>query len=113
MKYLIKVKYLTGDSGGSHETTDYLEYEWDKLDYAEASLDRIKGHIDWYRANQYSFSRDEVVKPSYVDDSYDTSLWLFADDGSQFQYNVFWLGIFERPIEIGIELKTNFRSYSF
>ena len=44
MKYEIKIKYSTGNSFGSKDTSDVLELSWDNFDIAKENLKAIKNH---------------------------------------------------------------------
>ncbi|CAG7581470.1 MAG: hypothetical protein SLAVMIC_00858 [uncultured marine phage] len=44
MKHKIEIKYQTGDSFNSEDTSDILELEWDDLDIAKENLKAIQEH---------------------------------------------------------------------
>ena len=49
MKYKIKIRYRTGGSFETYDDTDYIEYEWDDVEFAKQSLTRIKNHYIFYK----------------------------------------------------------------
>jgi len=114
MKYTIKIHYVTGDSFGSHETTNTVELEWENLDVAKENLQRIKEHYEYYsHINEMSLEshkrgyiekkhkfiesvkeKDWFVEQKYYDST--NSLKLKTDNGKDFLLNAFWIGYFER-----------------
>lgn len=53
--YKINISYSTGDSFGSHNTTDFLDLTWKDLNIAKENLVYIKEHYEMYQSlNGYS-----------------------------------------------------------
>ncbi len=50
IEYRIQIDYSTGNSFGSHDVTDYLEFIWQNLDIAKENLKCIKEHYEMYRS---------------------------------------------------------------
>lgn len=120
--YKIKYHYQTGNSFGSEEREDILEYEWKDLDVAKECLKRIKEHYRWYQSheNRYSFRNEEVVKPAWhnidmgkrmikSDEHYLMNMPM--DNGNEIQFWPPWCGYFEHlyGAEIIIEGDTDMR----
>ena len=50
VEYRIRIDYSTGNSFGSHDVTDYLEFTWKNLDIVKENLRWIKEHYEMYRS---------------------------------------------------------------
>lgn len=115
MSYKIKYHYQTGDSFGSEDRMEYLEYEWKDVDKAKAALKRIREHYDWYCSKEDSW-RDEIPRPKwwkcnstkYMDHHY---INLEMDNGEEIQFWCPWCGYFERLY--GAEVMSNDNEWSF
>ena len=97
--YRIKIDYKTGNSFGSQDETDFIEYEWTNLDKAKESLKRIKNHNEFDKENSNCYTKPKVEIPEGViwDNEYRMiMLELVDDDGNVFKYSPFWIGYFER-----------------
>lgn len=113
MKYQIEISYRTGDSFGSEDREQIIDFEWN-LETAIENLKRIKEHYDMYQktGRNYHMPFEKIKKeygdkPWFVDVSKDKkcktdshfmcgySLNLLNDDGGQFRYSTFWTGYFE------------------
>ena len=93
MNYKIKVYYNTGDSFGTYEKVELLDYGWKNKEVAEQNLIRIKSHANWYE-NDCHYYNDKTVKPDFVHEEYDFALNLLLDDGSEFLYSTDWCDYF-------------------
>jgi len=100
--YRIKYDYRTGDSFGSEDCTDLLEFEWEDYKYAKESLNRIKEHYEWYKSKD-SYFKDEKPKPEWhkvklPDDMKDHEHYLInlrINDTEEVQFWCPWCGYFE------------------
>ena len=103
--YKIKYSYRTGDSFHSEDREDILdEIEWSELENAEAALERIREHYEWYESlNGYSFRRDKVKRPEWHEKEVDNKdpftnrnlITLKLDNGNHVQFWAPWCGYFE------------------
>jgi len=95
--YKIKINYKTGNSFGSSNVEDFIEYEWCVLNRAKESLQRIKNHYDFYEKNG-DWKKPECETPEGVvwDEEYRfLGLELLTDGGNPFHCSPFWTGYFE------------------
>ena len=107
--YKIQIDYHTGDSFGSHDETDTLEFKFHNADIAEGNCLRIVEHYRHYEEMQYDSYEDRVAKyggkrwfkkakdKKHMSD-YDAlySLILLTDAGEPFVYSASqWCGYFE------------------
>lgn len=92
--YKIKVTYKTGDSFSTRDTEGLIEHVWTNLEVAKQNLKRIQEHYAWYESTRFSF-RTELPKPSFAHPEHEWSLKLLHDDGQEFDYGSFWIGMFE------------------
>lgn len=95
--YKIKIDFETGNSFGSEEYEDFIEYEWSNLKMAKESLQRIKNHYKVYQETD-GYRKPKQPTPEGV--IWDTELKyvlleLISDDGVPFRYSSFWTGYFE------------------
>lgn len=114
--YTIEIEYSTGNSYGTHQETDSVEFVWETLDDAKEALRRIKEHHEYYtriRAagryagyhgstdTQESLLAEAKTKPWYVHSDYsskgmcDFSLIVPTSDPEHDRLSVFWIGYFE------------------
>jgi len=101
--YRIKYSYYTGDSFGSEDREDVLEFEWKDLEKAKQALQRIKEHYRWYQSKESYWSREKVEKPEwhnvnsehvYLSGEHNL-LNLEMDNGNEVQFWPPWCGYFE------------------
>jgi hypothetical protein len=104
MAFKIKISYQTGDSFSTEEREEFIEYEWENKNFAEASMRRIEEHYKWYEnfENRYSLRKETIIKPNWVDDKNPWQIILISDEGKAFKYHSFWIGYFEHLY--GVEL---------
>lgn len=101
MKYKINVHYQTGNSFGTSEIREFLDYEWENLDIAKECLRRIKDHYAWYESVENP-RRDKVEKPTWhniKDDDMGFThcmINLPLDNGKEVQFWCMWCGYFEQ-----------------
>jgi hypothetical protein len=105
--YRIKYSYYTGNSFGSEDREDVLEFEWKDLEKVKEALQRIKEHYAWYKSIEESRSswRDvkELEKPTwhkltgnYIDKYNEHNMLnLEMDNGNEVQFWAPWCGYFE------------------
>jgi hypothetical protein len=109
MKYKILIRYVTGDSFESYDTSDYLEFEWDNLDICKKNLIRIKEHYNYINdINSYDSkirkSAEKIAKDKdWFVEKDDNSIKLQLDNLDFFQLRAFWYGCFEHLISAEIE----------
>lgn len=107
MKYQIKLSYTTGNSFGSEEREELLEYVWENIEIARENLKRIGDHYTWYedcdsgRNNEWKKTIPSFCVPNdfkfKASSKYDYSILLLTDDGrSEYRLYPFWTGYFER-----------------
>lgn len=96
--YRIYVNYETGNTFGHRSTDTYVEHVWANKKVAEANLERIQQHYEWFaQTNRHRWrNEDEILKPDFVSKEYDFCLNLMADDGTEFSCLADWCGYFER-----------------
>lgn len=98
--FKIKYYYKTGDSFGSHDEEEILEFEWNDIEKAREALKRIKEHYNWY-CSLHSYKEDKPVpkwwyKPNHIDEySARSILFLEMDHGEEVQFWPPWIGYFE------------------
>ena len=105
--YKIKYSYRTGDSFGSEDREEILEYEWEDIELAKEALKRIEEHYRWYESvsSSYSFSPKTIERPEWhkneLDDKgyHETTIQnmivLNMDNGKKVQFWCPWCGYFE------------------
>jgi len=96
-KYKIEISYQTGNSFGSSDEVDFLEYEWNNLDMAKESLSRIRNHHE-YCEEYTGYNKPRVKLPKGVlwdNEGSCILLELVTDDGKPYIYQAFWIGYFE------------------
>jgi len=109
MKYKIKIFYKTGNSFGSREEIDYVNYEWENYEMASESLERIKNHYYYYQENSDEWTKPEGKLPEGVvwDNKHrHISLELLDDNGKPYMFSPFWTGYFERLLLAEIVIET-------
>ena len=117
MKLVIEAYYETGDSFGTSNDTEILDFEWENEDIVVENAKAIMEHYDVYHAIEGWGTKpeDESYKEKwwYVEpdkwSKVSQSLNLKLDDGTLFQYLCPWCGYFERLISTEIK----FREYKF
>jgi len=100
--YRIKYSYFTGNSFGSEDREDVLEFEWKDLEKAKEALQRIKEHYNWYQSRE-SWLREEVETPEWhcskgsgvYKGGEHNILNLEMDNGNEVQFWAPWCGYFE------------------
>lgn len=71
-EYRIKISYLTGNSLGSENATDYLELTWKDIDVAKENLIRIREHYEMHRGiGSYSYGSNKFTKEQWFAKSKD------------------------------------------
>ena len=102
--YHIEYSYRTGDSFGTQDHEDVLEYEWNDLEKAKESLARIKEHYTWYESKENHYGREKKVEePSWHKISGEHAqlggehciLNIPMDNGNEVQFWPPWCGYFE------------------
>jgi hypothetical protein len=131
MTYKIMIRYITGDSFGSHEESQNLEAEWTDVTIATENLKRIRDHYEYYRylehgnrwqknktrpprpeswakcnyTKEATKRKPEVVRPPEEDDVHNgCSISIILDNGGEWIFYPFWCGYFERLKSASIEL---------
>jgi len=104
MQYRIKYSYRTGDSFGSEDRVDVLEFTWENLEVAKEVLKRIREHYKWHQSKETYYGRhEEVEKPAWHNvNSEHVQLsgehYLInvpMDNGNEVQFWPPWCGYFE------------------
>lgn len=108
--YRIKISYKTGNSFGSEDKEDFLDYTWTNIEMAKKSLERIKNHYEFYMEQSNVYEKPEGKLPEGVvwDTKYRAiNLELLDDNGKPYPIYPFWIGYFEKlySAEIIIGLK--------
>ena len=104
-KYRIKIFYRTGNSFGSHEEEEYIEYVWENKEMALESVKRIEEYTEWKTNLEYAIRPKNITRPVWIDDLNEVNpcLKLLDDNGKEFQYYTFWIGYFESLIMASLE----------
>lgn len=118
----IKIDYKTGDSFGSHDETDHLEYDWNNLDIVKENIEAIVAHNrfnkelkSWDMSNE---EQDELIKETaenwwfvkehkyWGTNPFENYIYLKKDDGSIMEepYSCFWTGYFEHLQYVSADL---------
>lgn len=112
--YSIEIHYQTGNSFGSEELHESVEFVWNTLEDAKEALRRIQEHHAFYKryhsAGRYagyhgitdtqdSVLQEAKTKPWYVQpefgDSFEYILRVPSSDPEHDLLSVFWIGYFE------------------
>lgn len=103
--YSIRIEYTTGNSEHSERATEEVGMNWQNIDQAKKALQHIKGHYEAYQEFyrncrfQTSSIQEEPWYHGPIDDSFPDSwqgtIVVEKDDGSQFAIDAFWVGHFE------------------
>jgi len=117
MKFAIVACYTTGDSFGSENVTDELEYEWENEEIAKKNLNAIADH---YRAYRFQEDRwyDKDPKIDYLNawwfrelpygrkDELGPCMWLLMDDMVKVPFTCPWIGYFESLNSVELKIKS-------
>jgi hypothetical protein len=116
-KYLIKIKYTTGDSFSSEVRESNINLGWDDLENAKENLGRIKSHyLMIQELSSVSYDQRNSILESkssedwFVDRYHNVSLKLKADNGNYMQMSAFWCGYFEILHEAEIIINEDYES---
>ena len=108
----IKVTYSDGDSFGTREEIDELDFTWYNYNIASENLQAIKkhsellNHLEWNHSNSdrrallekakqnWWFVHDKPEDGIYGKDLYEHSICLKKDNGIRFMYSTPWTGYF-------------------
>jgi len=100
--FKIRYRYQTGDSFHRYDLEEILEYEWEDIQYARESLQRIKEHYLWYESKHKWYSADTVLKPKWhnvkTEDKWmpeESLINLRIDKENEVQFWPPWCGYFE------------------
>lgn len=107
MSYQLKYCYDTGDSFNHYPNqTETLIQEFRSLEVAQENLKRIEEHYEQYKAINYQGypypkQRKDILGPNkdkdwYVEFEPVNRIFLYTDDGKQFQMWCPWCGHFEK-----------------
>lgn len=103
-KYKIRAYYSTGNSFGSHDETETLDFEWDSLELAKENLQRLTEHYKYYvELNKYTNKTKKEISDSVKDKDwfnnekyYETSLYLLNNKREKFLFSTgMYCGYFE------------------
>lgn len=92
--FSIEVCYISGDSFGSSEVLETLEWSWEDEIYAKASLDRIITHAEWFYRYEGFWRRppsNYIDPPSFVRGDYHDSLVILLDGNIEQEINCPWI----------------------
>lgn len=115
----LKVTYTDGDSFGTHQEEDELEYIWNDYEIAKLNLHAIKKHsellnnLSWKNTterekllnearDEWWFVKDKPEDGIFGKDLYENSIYLLKDSGEPFQYSTPWTGFFANLQEVNI-----------
>ena len=118
MKFQIKVSYTTGDSYGTENTYDILDYEWENEKVAIENAEAIIQHYNAYQQENdgrwvVKYDQDYMKKwwydePTRLESGWpniDASMLIKLDDGTLVRYHCPWCGYFEHLNEVEIVIK--------
>lgn len=120
MKFQIKVYYTTGDSFGTANEYEILDYEWDNDEIASENAKAIIEHYEAYACENGKWtakSKKDIgdytekwwyVKPYGSENGYpeiDPSMNLKLNDGTLTLYRCPWCGYFESLISVEVVIK--------
>ena len=101
--YKIKYLYRTGNSFGSEDCEDILEYEWEDYKFAKESLQRIKEHYEWYESIEDHFGGSKQIPKwhnvsmpeKWMEDQKHHIINLRINETDEVQFWCPWCGYFE------------------
>ena len=113
MKFNIEIRFGTGDSNGSHEESEILDFEFSSIETADENCKRIVDHYKAYRSieDRHStkkwddFKKERWFSPPESDGSHypEYSITLINDNGNGFKYGTgSYIGYFEWLEEVKI-----------
>lgn len=121
MKFQIKVYYTTGDSFGTTNECEILDYEWDNDEIASENARAIIEHYEAYAFENGKWtakSKKDIgeytakawyVKPygaeKYCYPTIDASMNLKLNDGTLTLYRCPWCGYFESLTSVEVVIK--------
>lgn len=119
MDFIIKVRYKTGDSFKTYETSEELDYNWDEQTAKKNALSIIEHYEAYSRCNDvYAAKNNDIEKIKknqwYVEPrghSWETSAvnanisLLLNEEGKRFLYLCPWCGYFETLISVEVKTK--------
>lgn len=125
MAYVIEYYYQTGNSFGSENLTEILEFEFDTYEIAEKAFNRIEEHWEWcYSVETQHIFKKEVKEPSWLTEIISTrkgkldwfekqhTVVIPVGDGTKtVQFSAPWCGYFERLLGIRILFKGKERTF--
>lgn len=105
MKYIIRIKYETGDSYKTSVKKNNLEIKWGDIESAKKALQYIKEHHIFYQVTNESWKIPSKARLDYLESCKDkawyvesnpyTSIKLYTDKNKVWQISPFWIGTFE------------------
>jgi len=104
-KYYIHVEYTTGDSFGSQETYEDVDYGWNDFEIAAINAKAMAQHARIYEESEYSTKEKTenkcrghwwLAKPENNYSIIDERIYLTLDNGDKVLYRCPWCGYFER-----------------
>lgn len=117
MKFQIEANYTTGDSFGSENVTDVLEYEWQNEEIAKKNLKALADHYrayQWQEKKGYTFQEDPKIDyknewwyrdvPCYHGEL-SPAIWLLTDDMLKIPFSCPWVGYFETLSSLELKIK--------
>ena len=111
--FTIEISYKTGNSFGSEDKIENIDFEWENLESIKKSLQRIKNHYKYFEDHIDVWRKPKEKLPEGVvwnDTHRILCLELIDDNGNPFIFHSFWTGYFERLYEARI-VATNIGSY--
>ena len=117
MKLIIKAEYVTGDSFGSREASEVLDYDWTDDEVVLKNAKAILEHYKAYRDSEFNEDIDPsivekwwYVKPeSKYDGIINGRVKLIGNNGEHFIYVCPWCGYFEHLESVEV----TFKEYKF
>lgn len=118
MKFQIEANYTTGDSFGSENVTDVLEYEWQDEEIAKKNLKALSDHYrayQWQENKGYTFQDDPKIdyknewwyrELACFKDEVSSAMWLLMDDMTKIPFTCPWIGYFESLNSLELKIKT-------
>lgn len=111
MRLVIDVKYKTGDSFGTYDTSEILDYDWEDqnivIENAKAIIEHynVYNALGWVYEPEYGSYKDKwwYVKPTRG--KLNEHIYLMKDNGEYFEYVCPWCGYFEHLEEVSVTLK--------
>lgn len=112
--YNILIKYITGNSFGTHETSDLLEIPFSNIETGKENLRRIREHYKAYQEKTSYGNLTNVNFPKFYINHRKgvgfgknslNGIILLLDDGTEHEMlSCFWIGYFEHLISAEIVL---------